>query len=96
VSVTIGVGNSGLLLAAYNGHPDHGDLLGTATRNAPRGIWTVKVGTTVRRRRRRRSAQRQLVRLALALLIDRALTVSPLRTRREGIAGGVHTWGGAS
>jgi len=93
MSVTIGVGNGGLLLVAYNGPPDHGDLLGTAVRNAPGGIWTVKVGTTVRRRRRRRSAPRMLVRLAYALLIDRALAVSPMQTRREGVAGGVHTWG---
>lgn len=93
MTVTIGVDKSGLLLAAYNGHPDRGELLGTAVRNAPRGVWTVTVGATVRRRRRKRSAQRTLVRLAHTLLIDRALA-SPNTMRRPGIAGGVHTWSG--
>lgn len=91
MSVVIASGK--LLLAAYDGHPDQGRLIGTAKRDAARGTWTVTVGGTVRRRHRRRAAHRTLSRLAYAVLTDRAVAASSMPHRREGIGGGVQTFG---
>jgi hypothetical protein len=63
-------------MLVYDGPPDDltTPLLGSAVRSAPRGVWTIRVGHTVRHAARARAARRMLAKLAARALNSRATT----------------------